>query len=240
MNAVTLGEFRQVPTGAYMMGSERGMPNERPMHEVTISAFELAILPISNKQFTIFLEKTQTPRAETIPATGFDDPDQPAVAVSWFQAQGFVDWINAADVAHIYRLPTEAEREWAARGGLRDPVDYPWGTGPPDWKDLYDRTLHDGSRPPSRMPFGEPNGYGLYHMGDLVHEWCSDWYDRNYYLHSPRDNPRGAVERTGRRASRGGSWRHAVQYTRVQGRSSLSPDRQLTDYGFRLARDQSV
>ncbi len=148
MNAVTLGEFRQVPTGAYMMGSERGMPNERPMHEVTISAFELAILPISNKQFTIFLEKTQTPRAETIPATGFDDPDQPAVAVSWFQAQGFVDWINSADVAHIYRLPTEAEREWAARGGLRDPVDYPWGTGPPDWKDLYDCTLHDGSRPP--------------------------------------------------------------------------------------------
>ena len=78
------------------------------------------------------------------------------------------------------------------------------------------------------------NGYGLHNMGDLVHEWCSDWYARDYYADSPTRNPAGPP--TGhRRASRGGSWRHRVPVTRCSARSSIPPDREYTDYGFRVS-----
>ena len=87
---------------------------------------------------------------------------------------------------------------------------------------------------PDRVGRDPPNGYGLHNMGDLVHEWCSDWYDAGYYAVSPDRNPPGPAAGQ-RRASRGGSWRHAVKVTRCAHRSAILPDRQLTDYGFRVA-----
>jgi len=85
-------------------------------------------------------------------------------------------------------------------------------------------------------PVGQdpPNGYGLHNMGDLVHEWCSDWYDPKYYRVSPERNPRGP-EQGMRKASRGGAWRHQIKVARCAGRSAIPPDRKFTDYGFRVA-----
>ena len=80
----------------------------------------------------------------------------------------------------------------------------------------------------------QPNGFGLYDMGNLVHEWCSDWYQADSYRRSPARNPTGPSEGR-RRASRGGSWRHWVTVTRCAARSSIPPDREYDDYGFRVA-----
>ena len=79
-----------------------------------------------------------------------------------------------------------------------------------------------------------PNGYGLHNMGDLVHEWCSDWYQPDYYQSSPDRNPSGPKAGV-RKASRGGAWRHRVKVARCAARSAIPPDRKYTDYGFRVA-----
>jgi formylglycine-generating enzyme required for sulfatase activity len=79
------------------------------------------------------------------------------------------------------------------------------------------------------------NDYGLYNLGDNVHEWCADWYDDGYYARSPERNPLGPKSGT-RRASRGGSWRHHIKVTRTAARSSIPPEFQYADYGFRIAR----
>jgi formylglycine-generating enzyme required for sulfatase activity len=83
-----------------------------------------------------------------------------------------------------------------------------------------------------------PNAFGLYNICDNVHEWCSDWYDPNYYAVAPERNPRGPELRLGigqRKASRGGSWRHHVKVARCSARSSIPPDFHYADYGFRVA-----
>ena len=86
------------------------------------------------------------------------------------------------------------------------------------------------------MAEGPANGYGLFNMGDNVHEWCLDWYGENYYPVSPEINPLGPENGT-RRVSRGGSWRHQIKASRAAHRSSLPPSYRYTDYGFRLVKE---
>src|SRR5206468_2756055 len=81
-----------------------------------------------------------------------------------------------------------------------------------------------------------PNAYGLYDMSENVHEWCSDWYAADYYGRSPERNPKGP-ETGERKSSRGGSWRHHIKVTRCAARSSIPPNFQYADYGFRVACD---
>ncbi|MBI3328633.1 MAG: SUMF1/EgtB/PvdO family nonheme iron enzyme, partial [Nitrospinae bacterium] len=106
----------------------------------------------------------------------------------------------------------------------------------PDWRDPHGHG--EAFETPDRVGQDPPNGYGLHNMGDLVHEWCSDWYAREYYRVAPTRNPQGPSVGV-RRASRGGSWRHHLKVTRCAARSSLPPDRTFTDYGFRVA-EQTV
>ncbi|HWJ46644.1 MAG TPA: SUMF1/EgtB/PvdO family nonheme iron enzyme, partial [Candidatus Udaeobacter sp.] len=84
------------------------------------------------------------------------------------------------------------------------------------------------------------NAFGLYDIGDNVHEWCSDWYDPNYYAISTDRNPQGPDQsplKPPRKASRGGSWRHQIKVARCAARSSIPPEFQYADYGFRVASD---
>ncbi len=136
----------------------------------------------------------------------------------------------AARTGKAYRLPTEAEWERAARGGVEGKL-YTWGDEPPEGQPHYDQLWLTGPELVGRRP---PNGFGLYDISENVHEWCADWYDEHYYERSPARNPQGPV--TGaRRSSRGGSWRHQIKITRVAARSSIPPEYKYSDYGFRCA-----
>jgi formylglycine-generating enzyme required for sulfatase activity len=207
------------------MGSVEGQDDEAPVHVVSLDAFELAIAPVTRAEYGTFMEATGHPPPREWLSPEFQPPDLPVIGVSWADAVAYCAWRDTA------RLPTEAEWEWAARGG-REGERYPWGTAIPHW-------IPDSGRGPLRAPWpvtlGEPNGYGLFGIAANVHEWCADWYAAGYYAVSPSANPQGPPAGT-RRASRGGSWRHAVTISRTAARSRLDPSFQYTDYGFRIAR----
>jgi len=164
----------------------------------------------------------------------FDDPAQPVVAVSWFDAVAYCDW-SSAIAGRRFRLPTEAEWECAARGGVEGAL-YPWGNDPPQSRPGYERRWLRG---PERVGGGEANALGLFDLCENVHEWCSDWYAADYYGVSPDCDPRGP-DSGSRRVSRGGSWRHQVKISRCATRSSIPPAFQYADYGFRVACDATT
>lgn len=223
-------DWIDVPGGSGWMG---GGPRreENPRHRVRISSFRLARTAVTRADYELFLRATdrQPPPSWDDPA--FADPWAPVVAPSWYDAVAYCEWVGRLWDEPV-RLPTEAEWEWAARAE-RD-VDYPWGDDPPESLPDYERRWRDGPEPVDAYPSRHP--WGFLGLGENVHEWCSDWYDREYYARSPVDDPPGAAEGR-RRASRGGAWRHAIKVSRCAARSSIPPDKHYDDYGFRLAAD---
>lgn len=210
------------------MGSRDGRPDEQPVHAVTLGPFEVAITPITRAQYAPFVRDGAAPPPQwDDPA--FSAPDQPVVAVTWFEAVAFAEWLTRRD-GRTWRLPTEAEWERAARGGVEQAATA-WGVGVPV-EEVPEGPL-GGPWPVGR---GTANGYGLFDMGTIVHEWCGDWYAAGFYAGSPTHDPRGPEEGE-RRASRGGSWRHHVRWSPPAARSSLPPEFRYTDYGFRLVRE---
>ena len=215
----------------FTMGSDAQRDDERPAHRVWVDCFALGTYQVTNVEYDVFVQSTSHATAPHRNDANFDHPDQPVVAVSWFDALSYCDWLRSV-TGRRFRLPTEAEWECAARGGAEGKL-YPWGDAPPRSRPDYDsRWIHG----PERRAGGAPNGYGLYDICENVHEWCSDWYGRDYYAMSPERNPRGP-ESGSRRVSRGGSWRHQVKISRCAARSSIPPALQYADYGFRVACD---
>ena len=208
------------------MGCERGRKNERPVHRVLVDAFAIATLPVTRRHYERFLEQTNREPTPDFDDPRFANPEQPLVSPSWFDATDYCAWLVEA-TGKPYRLPTEAEREKASRGGVEG-RDYPWGDDLPDWMDPHYKG--DDVEKPDVVGSDPPNEFGLHNMADLVHEWCADWYDADYYTSSPAVNPAGPA--TG---SRRGSWRHSIKVTRCAARSSIPPDRHFSDYGFRVA-----
>jgi formylglycine-generating enzyme required for sulfatase activity len=223
----------RIPEGWFAMGCASGRDDEKPVRRVWVDAFDLAIYQVTNAEFGRFVSATGAAPPPHWTEENFNDPKMPVVAVSWHQAAGYCDWLSKT-TGHRYRLPTEAEWERAARGGF-DSLLYPWGDAPPEKVPDYAKRWRLGPEP---VGLYSPNTYGLYNMGDNVHEWCFDWYDDCYYAHSPERNPLGPAGGT-RKASRGGSWRHHIKVTRTAARSSIPPEFQYTDYGFRVARSVS-
>ena len=224
-------ELVTILAGEFQMGCERGSKNERPVHLVLVDAFAIATLPLTRRQYEVFLQQTNRAPTPDWNDPRFANPQQPVVSPSWFDAADYCSWL-AEMTGKPYRLPTEAEREKASRGGVEG-CDYPWGEGLPDWMDPHYRG--DDVEEPDVVGNDPPNGFGLHNMADLVHEWCADWYDAGYYSSSPAVvNPTGPATGS-RRASRGGSWRHSIKVTRCAARSSIPPDRHFSDYGFRVA-----
>jgi len=219
-----------IPAGWFFMGSEAGQENERPVHRVWVDAFYLACRQVTHEDYASFLDATGNKAPPLWDDPNFNHPDQPVVSVSWFEAVRYCEWLSEI-TARKYRLPTEAEWERAARGGLEG-KQFPWGDDPAQSLPDYGKRWIAGPEPVARY---QPNGFGLYDISENVHEWCSDWFQPDYYATSPARDPQGP-ETGQRRVSRGGSWRHHIKVARCAARSSIPPDFQYADYGFRVAR----
>jgi formylglycine-generating enzyme len=220
--------FAAIPAGRFLMGSDDGQDDERPVHGVEVNGFECAVCPVTQAQYADFLQATGHERPREWPGS-ISVADLPVTGVSWVDAQAYCRW--RTDAADPMRLPTEAEWEYAARGGLEG-ARYPWGDEIPAWVPNGGRGSLAGPWP---VTLGEPNGYGLFGIGANIHEWCADWYAAHYYAESPISNPSGPSSGL-RKSSRGGAWRHAVTVSRCAQRSRIDPAFRYTDYGFRVVR----
>jgi formylglycine-generating enzyme required for sulfatase activity len=220
-----------IPAGSFLMGSDHGQDVERPVHRVSVDAFSLSETQVTVAEYARFLDVAKYPEPPYWTDSHFNQPDQPVVAVSWFDAVAYCQWLS--EVAGTgFRLPTEAEWERAARGGIEGAL-FPWGDDPPTSRPRYAERWLNG---PERVRQSPPNTYGLNEMCENVHEWCSDWFEPNYYAISQERNPLGPPKGE-RKSSRGGSWRHHIKIARCSTRSSIPPEFKYADYGFRVACD---
>ncbi len=225
-------ELISLAGGSFVMGADDQRRDERPAHPVQLAAFRAAARPVSNREYGAYVAQRGLPEPPFWSQPTFRIPNAPVVGISWHDAVAYCEWLSEQLETPI-RLPTEAEREFAARGGL---VGADWPEASDTWPTETVRASIAVVEHPHVPIDACQNRFGLYCMADNVHEWCSDWYDRSYYAASPSQAPIGPSEGV-RRASRGGSWRHRIKFTRVSARSSLSANYRYNDYGFRVYAD---
>ncbi len=240
-----------IPAGEFQMGSNDGDSDEKPVHAVYLDAYYIDAYEVTNAQFKKFLEANPQWRKDRIDRkyhdgdylkdwNGIDYPidkiDHPVVGVSWYAAAAYAQWVQK-------RLPTEAQWEKAARGGLVG-KQYPWGDAISHDDANYDgiggRDKWNGTSPVGSFP---ANGYGLYDMAGNVWEWCADEYEEGYYSKSPKSNPTGpgiSVQFVNdgftsvkeRCVVRGGAWLNCCD-VRCAYRLSLKPSSTYVNIGFR-------
>jgi formylglycine-generating enzyme required for sulfatase activity len=221
-------EFVHVAGGEFLMGSSGTDPNESPPHSVRIRPFYLARLELLQSHW----EKVMG----TNPSRFAPCPECPVEQVSWEDVQEFLRRAGTL-TGHPFRLPTEAEWEYAAGGGAEHQVwpgtnsesetgEFAWYSG-----NFSGKTRSSGAK--------IPNLFGVYDMAGNVAEWCSDWYGPDYYSHSSGLNP-GGPSSGSRRVVRGGSWLSGPRDIRVARRSRRSPDARSPSLGFRLALDMPL
>ena len=185
---------------------------------------------ITNQLYQFFIEDTGHETPQGWSDSRFNHPDQPVTSVSWFDATRYCEWLSEK-TGKRYRLPTEAEWERAARGGLEGKL-YTWGDEAPQASTELLGALVEWTRA-SRAAAAERIRASR-HLGERSRVVLGLVSMSDYYLDSPSSNPQGPATGT-RRASRGGSWRHQIKITRVAARSSIPPEFKYSDYGFRCA-----
>jgi formylglycine-generating enzyme required for sulfatase activity len=217
-----------IPKGEFNMGKNTPNPTDwQPEHRVSIDSFYLDQTEVSNQQYAEFCQATKHALPEfwgnAAFKCGFDFPDFPVVGVSWFDAAAFAKWAGK-------RLPTEAEWEYASRGGLVG-QNFPNGNETDSTKVNFAKK-YKGTR---RTASFAPNAFGLYDMAGNVWEWTSDNYADDYYQTSPTSNPQGP-EKGRFKVIRGGSWHSGAMCVQNYFRNGLSPS--WVDYcvGFRCAK----
>ncbi len=230
-------EMILIPSGAFQMGSDEASapPNERPVTPITLSRYYLSRHPITNAQYEVF-----DPAHVRKRAAGAGER-HPVVYVSSAEAMKFCQWLSSRE-RRRFRLPTEAEWEYAARG--TDGRKYPWGNqeGRGDLANFADRNtvfawsdreIDDGfaeSSPVGAFPIGV-SPFGIEDMAGNVWEWCLDFYET--YRGTPKTNPRGALNGA-KRVYRGGSWKSRFHSLRTTTRGSNVPSFSCNDLGFRV------
>lgn len=260
--AVDGSEMLYVPAGEFLMGSgDDDLKNNTSEHKVYLDAIFMSKYEATNEQFARFLNSLKPSEekygerwnwlvirndletderftwwpTEIIHENGTYKPlkgfgQYPVITVSWYAADNYCKWAGM-------RLPTEAEWEKAARGGLVRKK-FPWGDEIPTGGIIFDRRWYSNVEP---APVGQvgnyyPNGFGVYDMAGNVWEWCSDWYSPNYYKKSPRLNPKGPKSGM-ERVLRGGSWYNSAQTLRVAFRNFSPPFAVDDGVGFRCVTD---
>jgi formylglycine-generating enzyme required for sulfatase activity/predicted Ser/Thr protein kinase len=241
-----------VEGGTFNMGSENGFDSEKPVHQVTLSDFYLGKYEVTVAEFRVFVNNTGYKtdaengdgsfilangewgqkaginwRHDTKGETAQDN--HPVIHVNWNDAKAYCDWLSKKS-GKTYRLPTEAEWEFGARGGKQSKGFEYAGSN-----NLGDVGWHSGNSGNKTHAVGEklPNELGLYDMSGNVLECCSDWYEE--YPSGSQTNPTGPTSGLFR-VVRGGSWDDYPQHCRVAYRGDLTPDNRCSFLGFRLAR----
>jgi uncharacterized repeat protein (TIGR02543 family) len=218
-------QFALIPAGTFQMGSTNGEGDELPVHTVNIT-----------KAF--YMQKTQVTQGQWKAVMG-SNPSYfsscgdtcPVERVTWNDIQQFLAALNAQDPGKSYRLPTEAEWEYACRAGTTG--DY-GGTGVLDQMGWYDGNSGGQTHPVAQK---QPNHWGLFDMHGNVREWVQDWYSSTYYSVSPTNDPPGPT--TGSyRVLRGGGWGNSASIARSAYRGFAPPGDGFWTFGFRLARTQ--
>ena len=229
-------EMMSLKGGCFKMGSENGALSEKPIHEVCLTPFKIDKFEVNQGSFLALMGHNPS---------RFKGADRPAESVTWHEAEEYCKKSGK-------RLPTEAEWEYASRGGTA--TEYYWG-------DEFDATksnfcdskcvmnirtenLSDGF--PNTSPVGSfpANPFGLHDMTGNVNEWVSDWFEIRYYKGSPKDNPKGAerANRDGRKGGgtqkvyRGGAWKTDPNSLRSAWRKGFETDYRLDGTGFRCAQ----
>ena len=252
-----------VPAGEFQMGSSKGKPDEGPVHTVYVDAFYMDRYEVTNTEYAAFLNNNGRhvldSTAQLYPTDMPEDPsdhvgrrqisysdgrysanpgyeNHPVSGVTWYEAMAYAAWIGK-------RLPTEAEWEKAARGGLVS-IAYPWGDTIDDNKANYNQNVNEDIRETTPIGSYPANGYGLYDMAGNVLEWCLDEYDADFYTNSP-DNPiaggsitsiiNNFTEVKTKRVLRGGSCFDAPQFLRCASRFYELPSSNFYRFGFRCA-----
>jgi len=219
-----------VEGNTFKMGDDQWSCTQ-PRHKVSLSSFYICKYEVTQKQWREVMGEN--------PSYYSDCDDCPVEQVSWNDIQVFLKKVNAK-TGQAYRLPTEAEWEFAARGGRANTIlyfaDTEWDIKYAGSRNIDEVAWYSGNSNNRTHKVGQkkPNELGLYDMSGNVWEWCSDWFDENYYSTKEHKNPTGAA--TGKRRSlRGGSWNLGNAHCRVAFRSSDRPDARFSSYGFRVA-----
>jgi sulfatase modifying factor 1 len=217
-------EFVQVKGGCYQMGDifGDGEADEKPVHEVCVRDFYLGKYEVTQGQWKKVMG--------TNPSNFKGGDEYPVETVSYTDAREFIRKLNQMS-GKSYRLPTEAEWEYAARsGGKREK----WA-GTSNESDLFDFAWFSSNSENKTHPVGQkgPNGLGLYDMTGNVWEWVNDWYDKDYYKSSPKENPQGPRSEESK-VFRGGSWRGDPGDERASNRGRSDPTARDISFGFRL------
>ena len=236
------GMAAKIPAGCFDMGDAftEGSLDELPVHNVCISAFEMDVHEVTNAEYKACVDDGACAAPDAADSATrpsyYGNPFYagfPVIHVDWYQAEDYCTWAEK-------RLPTEAEWEYAARGGLAGKR-YPWGDtisgSDANYSDSGDPWDNDTSKVEYYDPQPtSPNGYGLYDMAGNVWEWVNDWYQGGYYtVSSPSSDPQGPASGTDR-VLRGGSWRYDTYFLRVAYRSRPDPVSGRGAIGFRCAR----
>jgi len=261
---IDLGQFISVAQGTFSMGDSSGLFDQQPRHDVTLDEYYISPHAVTNAEYKIFCDMTSHPYppegGNSQPPQGYfiNYPHYPVVAVCWYDAIRYCNWLSEQkgysacyDTSNWsydpsnngYHLPSEAQWECAARGGL-DRKKYPWGDEDPgtrcnyqSYHGILENEMADFSNNRGTLAVGNfnPNGFGLYDMAGNVLEWSNDWYQEDYYSQSPSENPIGPA--TGfEKIIRGGAWNRSETYLQCAFREKKSPNTKHYDIGFRIAR----
>jgi sulfatase modifying factor 1 len=233
-----------VAGGTFRMGTDKGVTDEEPVHRVTLDSFYIGKFEVTQEEWEAVMGSNPSL---------FKGGCYPVETVSWY---GAVEYCNKKSVlegltpcysgnggdiacnfgADGYRLPTEAEWEYACRGGLKSRHYLYSGSNNPDQAAWHERNSGDRTRPVGRK---KPNELEIYDMSGNVWEWCWDWYDKDYYKNSPPDNPKGPLSGKKRSYRGGGGPGGRTMWLRSTGRFSLEPAYKSFDMGFRIVKNLS-
>ena len=218
-------EFVLIPAGSFTMGSEnKDRPaKEKPAHKVRLSRpFYLGKFQVTQEQWEAVMDTNPS---------AFRFPNHPVEQVAWDEVQEFIKRLNEKEGHQRYRLPTEAEWEYAARAGTNTE----WSFGKDSLRiDDYAWYIENSGETTHPVGQKQPNAWGLYDTGGNAFEWVADWYDPDYYSVSPAVDPAGPPT-GGSRVIKGGCWTCQPVGVRPANRNGLAPNERSSSLTFRLA-----